>query len=411
MGQFEADAAGRRALAGGVGSVPRAARSYDWLVVGAGPAGLAAVGKLLDSGVAGSSIGWIDPLFTVGDLGLKWKGVSSNTKAHLFRAFLKGCRSFGYEEAEGGFALDALEAQDTCLLERVVEPLQWITNRLQSKVSPIRSKVTKLRRVSHAWMVATPEGVIEARNVILAIGAEPLKLRHSVPVIGLEDALDPEKVKRVIESGDVVGVFGSSHSAMMAVRNLIDAGAKRVINFYRSPLRFAVDYGDWIRYDNTGLKGRTAEWAREDLGRISEETLLRVSANDENVSRYLPRCSKVVYGIGFGRRTVATEGADLTRYDAKTGVIAHGLYGCGIAYPERVVDRVGNVEYNVGLWKFIQYLDRVVPVWTRTASRAMEPKDPGGPARLEKPGLTPKTFDYAHFTRTRSLRSMPRLHN
>lgn len=373
--------------------VAQVAGSFDWLVVGAGPAGLAAVGKLLDNGIAGGSIGWVDPLFSVGDLGLKWKGVSSNTKVRLFRAFLRGCRSFEYEGAEGRFSLEALGAQDTCVLENVVEPLQWITDRLEPKVRTIRSKVTKLGRTNHAWRATIREGEIEAGNVILAIGAEPLRLGYEVPIIGLEDALDPNRVKRAVGSDDVVGVFGSSHSAMMAIHNLSTAGVKRIINFYRSPLRYAIDYGGWILHDNTGLKGSTAEWAREKMGRLSKELLLRVSADDQAISRYLPQCTKVVYGIGFGPRTIKTEGADLTRYDAKSGVIANGLYGCGIAFPERVVDRGGNVEYNVGIWKFMQHLDNVVPVWIRTAARARKPVEPTKLAKQERCGPALDSFD------------------
>jgi len=167
-------------------------------------------------------------------------------------------------------------------------------------------------------------------------------------------------------------VFGSSHSAVLAIRNLLEAGTGRVINFSRSPLRYAVDYGDWILYDNTGLKGKTAEWARREMERVPPDRLLRVGADDLTISQYLPTCTKVVYGIGFEPRRLRVEGADPTGYDQTNGVIAPGLFGCGIAFPERIRDRAGNVEFNVGLLKFAKFLDRVVPVWLGGAER-----DPG----------------------------------
>lgn len=37
--------------------------SYEWTVIGAGPAGIAAVGRLLDHGVAAERIAWVDPAF------------------------------------------------------------------------------------------------------------------------------------------------------------------------------------------------------------------------------------------------------------------------------------------------------------------------------------------------------------
>ncbi len=50
-------------------------------------------------------------------------------------------------------------------------------------------------------------------------------------------------------------------------------------------------------------------------------------------------------------------------YNAKSGIVAPGLFGVGIAFPEETTDRFGNVEFSVGLWKFMTYLERVVPVW------------------------------------------------
>ena len=62
---------------------------YSWAVVGAGPAGIAAVGQLIDHGVKGEDIAWIDPEFNVGLLGRKWRSVSSNTRVSLFIKFLE----------------------------------------------------------------------------------------------------------------------------------------------------------------------------------------------------------------------------------------------------------------------------------------------------------------------------------
>jgi len=36
---------------------------YQWVVIGAGPSGILAVGKLLDKGIPGKDIAWIDPEF------------------------------------------------------------------------------------------------------------------------------------------------------------------------------------------------------------------------------------------------------------------------------------------------------------------------------------------------------------
>lgn len=59
-------------------------KNFQWGVIGSGPAGIAAVGELLDRGVSGKDILWLDPKFEVGDLGALWGPVSSNTSVDLF---------------------------------------------------------------------------------------------------------------------------------------------------------------------------------------------------------------------------------------------------------------------------------------------------------------------------------------
>jgi hypothetical protein len=54
---------------------------------------------------------------------------------------------------------------------------------------------------------------------------------------------------------------------------------------------------------------------------------------------------------------------ETAEFTDKQGKKIPGLYGAGIAYPEKVVDPEGNVEYAVGLAKFMKYLKRVVPNW------------------------------------------------
>lgn len=54
-----------------------------------------------------------------------------------------------------------------------------------------------------------------------------------------------------------------------------------------------------------------------------------------------------------------------SKHNDKSGIIAHGLFGCGIAFPETTIDLFANVEISVGLWKFMNYLNRVIPVWQK----------------------------------------------
>ena len=76
-----------------------------------------------------------------------------------------------------------------------------------------------------------------------------------MPTVPLQDAMDRRRIALHINNNDIVAVFGSSHSAMLVLRNLVESGVKKIINFYRTPLRYAVYYDDWILFDDTGLKG------------------------------------------------------------------------------------------------------------------------------------------------------------
>jgi hypothetical protein len=51
------------------------------------------------------------------------------------------------------------------------------------------------------------------------------------------------------------------------------------------------------------------------------------------------------------------------QYNPENGAIAPGLFGVGIAFPEARANRDGVVELRVGLWKFMEYLGDVVPLW------------------------------------------------
>ncbi len=342
---------------------------YRWAVIGAGPAGILAVGKLLDNGVDPKGIAWVDPAFGVGDIGAKWYNVSGNTKLYRLELALRSCDSFGYDNAPIKFALRGLDPGQVYLLRDAAEPFQWITDNLRKAVTSMKTTAEGITFNEGIWRVMTRRQELATENVVLALGSVQKRLDYPVQEVTLDYALNPAKVGRIVDSGDVVGVFGSSHSAIMAVHNLIDAGVAQVINFYRNPIRYAVDYGDWVLYDNTGLKGETATWAREAMDKVDVKKLVRVDAAKEDIGELLERCSKVVYGIGFEPRKIRIEGKRVEGYDPITGVMAQGLFGCGIAFPERVVDRAGNMEYNVGILKFARYLDRVVPMWMEAAQR------------------------------------------
>ena len=337
---------------------------YAWAVIGAGPAGIAAVGRLLDQGIAPEKIAWIDPAFAAGDLGQKWRSVSSNTVVGTFLSFLNGSSAFRFSEAPP-LPLREVDPEETCALALVADPLVWITQHLRERVHLFETTATALSLARRQWTIETEEQEVASENVILAVGAVPKKLSHPhLDEIPVEVALDPEKLAEQPLEGATVGVFGSSHSSMIALPHLLRHPVERVINFYRSPPKYAVYLDDWILFDDTGLKGRAADWARENIDGVYPEGLERCWVSSPEFEEKLAACDRVIYTVGFERRKLPeTPQWGQLDYNPANGIIAPGLFGLGIAFPEYAEDPYGYGQYRVGLKKFMDYLDSVLPLW------------------------------------------------
>lgn len=343
---------------------------FDWAVIGAGPAGIAAIGKLIDQGISAQKIAWIDPHFSVGDFGRKWSRVPGNTRVALFLRFLHACKAFEYENQRSKFDLDSFDPKETCALQSIVEPLQWVTNHLKKKVGSYQTLAMALSLSQGRWEIKTQNSPLYSKNVVLAIGAEAKTLPFAGPeIISLDIALNPAKLKLAIDPKDTIAVFGSSHSAILALANLIDLKPKNVINFYRSPHKYAVFFDDWILFDNTGLKGFSAKWAKQYIDGIHPAQLKRILISDHAFEESLALCNKIVYAVGFETRKLPVlEQYDRLGYDDRTGIIAPGLFGCGLGFPQAEFNQIGQLEYKVGLWKFMEYLNSILPIWMRYAN-------------------------------------------
>ncbi len=340
--------------------------AYAWTVIGAGPAGIAAMGKLLDHGIAADDIAWVDPAFAAGDLGAKWRSVSSNTQAGLFLSYLNGSSAFRFS-AGPPMPLREVDPEETCALALVADPLVWITEQLRERVQAFETTATALFLESRQWRIETGQQALASKNVILAVGAVPKKLSYpQLKEIPVEVALDPEKLAEEPLQDATVAVFGSSHSSMIALPHLLRHPVDKVINFYRSPLRYAVHLDDWILFDDSGLKGRAAVWARENIDGVHPDRLERCWISSADFEEKLAECDRAVYTVGFERRTLPeTPQWGQLDYNPSNGILAPGLFGVGIAFPARATDRYGYVEYRVGLKKFMDHLHSVLPLWFR----------------------------------------------
>lgn len=241
---------------------------------------------------------------------------------------------------------------------------------------------------------------IETSRLILCTGSHPTKLPVPVPGLDIEQldldtVLKPSELAEIIPTNTrtTIAVVGASHSAILALLNLVTLAKEshphlRIKWFTRHPLRYAEFMDGWILRDNTGLKGLAADFARtqleDDRLPTSEagQVLTKIDCSggaareSEQYHQHLPECSHIVQAVGFTRDPLpqlSKNGTPLNmEFDHETGKfheqgggnVIPGLYGAGIAFPERTVDPYGNVEYAVGFFKFMKFLKKVVPSWT-----------------------------------------------
>lgn len=104
---------------------------YAAVVAGAGPAGLAVVGNLLENNIGGKVL-WVDPDFQGGRLGRNWREVPSNTKAGLFVDYAKGTNAFRHVlqgQAEPGAVakLEQLPQDKGCSINNVADMVVELT--------------------------------------------------------------------------------------------------------------------------------------------------------------------------------------------------------------------------------------------------------------------------------------------
>ncbi|KOS20807.1 hypothetical protein ESCO_004577 [Escovopsis weberi] len=391
--------------------------SVDALVVGAGPSGIAVVGHLLHHLPGGSGQLWADPTFSAGRVHRCYREVPSNTKVELFAQFATSTaplrRIVEHAEAPNALTeLGELPQDQGCELSRAADMCLMLSDGLErhfgQQCRRHQGKVVaaSLDKSTNLWNVSLDNGTNTATpRLVLCTGSSPKEQEISITRgktrLHLDTALQPSKLAQTIAPGEMttVAVIGASHSAVLVLMNLYQLASTthpnlRVKWFTRhKDLRYAKYMDGWILYDNTGLKGQAAQWARQHL----EEDALALSPVSRVVSKiwtpaeeqetmydaHMPGCSHVVEAIGYQRdpvpRLTTVDGPGAApeplslEHDGLTGRFfsrnkatnpyVPGLFGAGIAFPERVTDPAGNVEHAVGFWKFVKFCQRVVPQW------------------------------------------------
>lgn len=371
----------------------------EFVVVGAGPAGVCAIAKLYASNIPGDQLVWIDPAFQVGDFGTKLSvgtAVPGNTTVESYQRVNHGIYSLiptcaPTDEISNNFELNSIAAESTCALNIATKPLQHITDKLRQLVTSIQGTVINIQEMND-WLqiaVKNTDGTIKqlsAKRVILATGAIPktLALPDHVSAIDPNIAfIESELALYLKENPEVkqVAVVGSSHSAALAVMHLLQAG-KQVMQFMNKEYKFAApaiaaDGTRYTQFDNTGLKGKVAAFTRQLLSNtdMQKNWQCHIGENINALIReHLPKCTHAVVCIGYAANsTLHINGLPLSKFkhDKHTtqimtadGKPVSGLFGIGVAFPPEVKAISGEIEAAVGVGKFWTYInDKVLKQW------------------------------------------------
>jgi hypothetical protein len=349
----------------------------QWAVVGAGPAGIIVVGVLLDLGTDPKNIIWIDPEFNVGRMGKYYAHVPGNAKTQELIDFINCCKTFAGCSSAALAKLQAINPELECPLSVIVEPLIDICNYLCGYVTCKKESLQSLSFENDLWKVTTDSTSFKATRVVLATGSHPKRLDYPVKEeIPLDLALDKATLKQKVTNDDTIAVIGSAQSAILLLKNLCEICKGRVINFYKHPVDF----------DNpeSGLKGSTADWARDILLKTPPVNLLRIFSSHESLQAWLPVCTKIIYAIGFERNQLPPiHNAPALNYEDNQGIIGPRLFGIGIAFPEKYFDEQGTLMNRIGLISFMEYAQQILPWWMVTKEPLTRFKDLDGLLRIQ----------------------------
>lgn len=310
-----------------------------------------------------------------------------------------------------------LEQEKGCSLSHAADMMLMLTDglrRMPGVVSHVgRMSEAILDERSSQWSVRIEgrdsSSPVTAKRLVLCTGASPKQpaLPISIPDIeslDLDTVLSPSRLHHALSplgpptGPKTVAVVGASHSAILVLMNLCKLASTvkpdlRVRWFTRHPLRYAVYMDGWILRDNTGLKGEAAAWAKanlepeifanSDVSKYIEPISYEAGAEAETFAEHMSDCDYYIQAIGYERDPLpslrTSSGKEIApMYNHETGDFSYnptgddtdasakklpGVYGAGIAFPERVRDPHGNVEMAVGMFKFMKYVKRVSPSW------------------------------------------------
>jgi hypothetical protein len=200
--------------------------------------------------------------------------------------------------------------------------------------------------------------IITSTAIILTYGADPKELDIPVPSIPLEVALNKDRLSTYIEPHHKVVVFGTRHSGIYVLKNLVDCSVNSIVGIHKEkePFLFARDNN----YDGIKLGGATI--ADAILKGSYPSIRLVQTSNLSTILREVRSADWVVYAIGFQPRHTLKITKDSIEqslaYDLSGSIInCPSTWGFGIAYPSQAPD---GIHWDIGVSSFLEHIHRQI---------------------------------------------------
>ncbi|KAK4142106.1 uncharacterized protein C8A04DRAFT_13504 [Dichotomopilus funicola] len=222
-------------------------QTVDAIVIGAGPAGISAVGNLLRA-MPDAKIWWVDRTFDGGSIGRYYRELPSYSSVGEYLRFATTPSIFqtildNSPQPNAFTAMSELDPEMTCPLHLVGDLLTMLTDglRVHARVRAVYGTVQKLVRhpKENQWTAtleaadgvgtAAPRTRIRAPMVVFCTGARPIVPEPSLPtpILGLESSLSPTRLAKILPRNQprTIAVIGNGHSAVLVLRNLFRLAA------------------------------------------------------------------------------------------------------------------------------------------------------------------------------------------
>lgn len=326
-------------------------------IVGCGASGVLTYVELLRLGIPAANITIVDPFFDGGALTRYWGAVHSNT---IFSQIQIAMEKYPQAHSKLLELAKHYQPDSTVLLSDLGALLRSCIQSAFLESNTVQETCKQVQQTTTGWILHTQTKEIPVDAVFVCQGGKQKELDIGKPVIPLEIALDPVRLRRYVQPGQKITIFGLAHSGTLVLKYLHDLDCN-VYGIYKgeTPFKYARDG----KYD--GIKQESADIADALQAKQFPNCELLSSSHFAQVIKAVQRSTWIVNATGFEGSPIDILDKDGRRiscllYSPETAELQEGLYGFGLAYPGVTVLPEGRFV-DVSIPSFQAQIERCLP--------------------------------------------------